>query len=59
MKKNNNIPDLEELGYEEIQEIAGGESVFYWLSYGVGATLRFVGDAIENSPDLPSPTVYK
>ena len=59
MKKNNNISGLEELGHEEIQKITGGESIWYWLSYGVGATLQFVGDAIENPPNLPSTTIYK
>lgn len=59
MKKNNNIPDLKELSYEEIQDITGGESAWYWLFYVVGETLRFVEGAIENPPSLPSTSVYK
>lgn len=59
MKKNNNVTDLQELSYEEIQEITGGETIWYWIFYGVGKTARFVEGAIENPPSLPSSTVYK
>jgi len=32
---------LQILSYGEMQEINGGESLWYWVGYGVGATGRF------------------
>ncbi len=32
--------DLQELTIEESSEINGGESVWYWVAYGIGATIN-------------------
>ena len=59
MKNQLNIMALQELTSEEAAYINGGESAWYWVSYSIGETLRFVKGAIENPPNLPSATVYK
>ncbi len=32
--------DLQELDFEQAGEINGGESLWYWIAYGVGAVVH-------------------
>lgn len=51
MKKNLNVEFLDgfsELSREESMSIIGGESLWYWIAYGVG----YVGYVIKNSIDV-------
>lgn len=41
MKMNEFSDDLRLLTEEEMQSINGGESLWYWIAYGIGATGRF------------------
>ena len=33
---------LEELSMDETEEIAGGESLWYWMAYGAGRAANFI-----------------
>jgi len=51
--------DLQELTFEQASGINGGESLWYWVAYGIGASARGVADAHEwmnknfgNPPEL-------
>ncbi len=37
--------NLQELTFEQASGINGGESLWYWVAYGVGAGARAVADA--------------
>ncbi len=36
------LPGLEELSVDETEEIVGGESLWYWVGYGVGRAAFFM-----------------
>jgi hypothetical protein len=36
------LQGLEELSWEESAGIAGGESLWYWVGYGLGSVTRFI-----------------
>jgi hypothetical protein len=49
--------ELQELTFEQASGINGGESLWYWIAYGVGATVHFIGDLLvdaHNNPIRPS-----
>ncbi|WP_240668983.1 bacteriocin [Flavobacterium columnare] len=35
--------NLKELSIKEMNEINGGESIWYWVAYGVGSTIKYLG----------------
>jgi hypothetical protein len=37
---------LEDLSSEEMAGIAGGESIFYWIGYGIGSIGRIITQAV-------------
>jgi hypothetical protein len=37
---------LEELSSEELAGIAGGESIFFWIGYGIGNIGRIITQAV-------------
>lgn len=39
--------ELQELTFEQANELSGGESLWYWIAYGVGAAGRGIADAWE------------
>jgi hypothetical protein len=40
MEKRMNYFDMQELSFQDSLEIRGGESVWYWIAYGVGSIIR-------------------
>lgn len=59
MKKIIKIDGFELLNPDELLELNGGETLWYWGLYVVGNGVRFIQGAIENPPNLPSATIYK
>ena len=46
--------ELQELTFEQGSGINGGESAWYWIAYGIGATVHFIHDAATSEPIRPS-----
>ena len=46
--------EIQELSFEEALTINGGESLWYWIAYGVGATANFIYQAAISEPIRPS-----
>lgn len=44
MKLENFSSDLHELSSLECSAVTGGESIWYWVSYGVGSVVRAYND---------------
>ncbi len=59
MKTSDKEVAFEELSHQELLDINGGETLWYWGGYVVGRAYRFVEGALENPPNLPSASVYK
>ncbi len=38
--------ELQDLTFEESCEINGGESLWYWIAYGIGATAKVVSNGV-------------
>ena len=53
MKQVNNFESFQALTEQELVDINGGESAWYWLTYYVG---RQIHNAIEVGKSIPSPT---
>lgn len=59
MKTFKNIEGLTELSVCEQRKISGGESLWYHIGYALGMGYRFISDALDSTPNMPSATVYK
>jgi hypothetical protein len=51
MKLENISSDLQELSTHEYNEINGGESLWYWIAFGVRAAISFPGQVREMNAD--------
>jgi len=49
MELNKIAADLQVLSRAEAQEIHAGETLWYWLFYGVGATVRFANAFLDGA----------
>ncbi len=53
MKTLKNIEGLTELDICEQRSINGGESLWYYMGYAFGRTVKLVSDALDGSPNTP------
>ncbi|HPZ87380.1 MAG TPA: hypothetical protein PLQ32_04725 [Flavihumibacter sp.] len=47
MEMKSNYPELKELSMDEALSINGGETLWYWIAYGIGAGARGVYDGVK------------